>query len=195
MEGDDGETAAGLQMVDRGLHALADSAELIVDGDADGLEAALGRMLLFPEGAGRHGRADDIDELERRFDGTVGPHALDGGGDLRGVALLAVFVEDGFEFFARPVVDDLIGGQRLLAVHAHVERRVGHVGKAALRVVELRRRNAQIEQHPVDPVEAKRGEDRADVFKIIVYQRHFFSRAGTAASLRPPARPDHGRRR
>lgn len=49
MERNDNQTTAGVQVVDGGLHALPDCAKLIVDGDADGLEAALGRMLLFPE--------------------------------------------------------------------------------------------------------------------------------------------------
>ena len=40
---------AGVQVVDGGLHALPDRAELVVDGDADGLKAALGRMLLFSQ--------------------------------------------------------------------------------------------------------------------------------------------------
>ena len=96
MERNDNQTTAGVQVVDGGLHALPDRAKLIVDGDADGLKAALGRMLLFTQGAGRHGRADDVDQLQRCLDWVVGPHAFDGGGDLRGAALLAIFVENGF---------------------------------------------------------------------------------------------------
>jgi len=83
-------------MINRGLHALPDCAEFVVDGNADGLKAALGRMLLFSKRAGRHGRADDIDQLQRCFNGPVGTHAFNGGGDLRGVALLTVLVENGF---------------------------------------------------------------------------------------------------
>ena len=81
MERDDSQSTAGLQMINRGLHALPDCAEFVVDGNADGLKAALGRMLLFTQRLVRHGAADDVDKLERRLDRVILPHAVDGRGD------------------------------------------------------------------------------------------------------------------
>ena len=67
MKGNDGETAAGLQMVDRGPSMpwrTAPSSSLTAMRMAWKLRLA--GCCFSPEGAGRHGRADDIDELERR---------------------------------------------------------------------------------------------------------------------------------
>ena len=42
-------------------------------------------------------------------------------------------------------------------IHAHVERGVAGVGEAALVLVELHRRDAEVEQHAVDAVDAEVG--------------------------------------
>ena len=47
--------SAGIQAADRSLHHAADGAELIVHGDADGLKASLGGVLLFPQRLRGHG--------------------------------------------------------------------------------------------------------------------------------------------
>ena len=53
VEGNHRQAPAGIEAVDgRGEHPLH-GGELVVDGDADGLEAALGRVLLFPKRLGR----------------------------------------------------------------------------------------------------------------------------------------------
>lgn len=70
MEGDDGQSAAGIEAADRSLHHVADGAELIVHGDADGLKASLCGVLLFAQRLRGHGRADDVHQLQRRFDGA-----------------------------------------------------------------------------------------------------------------------------
>ena len=62
-----------------------------------------------------------------------------------GVALLAVLAQDAREAAAVPGVDELGGGQLLVGVHPHVERRVVGVGEAALARVDLHRGHAEVE--------------------------------------------------
>ena len=125
-------------------------------------------MLLFAQRLVRHGAADHVDKLDR----VVLPHAVDGRGDLRGVALLAVFKQDLLQLGARPVVHHVVGRKGLAAVHAHIERRVGHVGKAARAVVQLRAGNAKVEQNAVHSVQPKAFQNGGDIFKIVVDERH-----------------------
>ncbi len=61
-------------------------------------------------------------------------------------ALLAVMVDDVGEFGLVGLVDD-VGRARPLGAHAHVEGAVVAEGEAALRRVELHRRDADIEHH------------------------------------------------
>jgi hypothetical protein len=56
-------------------------------------------------------------------------------------------------------VDHLARRQWCVRVHPHVERGVPGVGEAPLVVVELQGRHPEVEQHPVDPVDASRPED------------------------------------
>ena len=58
MEGDDGQPAAGVQTVNGSAEHGRQGVQLAVDGDAQGLEAPLGRVLFLPERGGRHGGAD-----------------------------------------------------------------------------------------------------------------------------------------
>ena len=50
---------------------------------------------------------------------------------------------------AAPAVHHIIRSQLLLPVHAHIERRILHVGKAALGMIQLWRGNAEVEQNAV----------------------------------------------
>ena len=52
MEGDDSQPPAWVQTVHGGGEHLFHGGQLVVDGDADGLEAPLGRVLLFPQSLG-----------------------------------------------------------------------------------------------------------------------------------------------
>ena len=73
------------------------------------------------------------------------PAAHDLAGDPLGVALLAVLADHARDAAAVPRVDQLGGGQLLVGVHAHVERRVVGVREAALARVDLHRRHAEVE--------------------------------------------------
>ena len=60
-------------------------------------------------------------------------------------------VADNLPYFAFVRAGEPLGGSCAAArVHAHVERRIGAEAEAARRVVELRRRHAEIKQNAVD---------------------------------------------
>ena len=172
MEGDDGQSSAGIEAADRSLHHAADGAELIVHGDADGLKASLCGVLLFAQRLRGHGRANNVDQLQRRFDGRFLTRPADGCRDLRCIALLAVIIENAAQLALRPGVDDRPRRERVVLIHTHIERGVRHVGKAARSIVELRRRNAEVEQHAVHGRNPKGIEDRVDLRKIGMHERH-----------------------
>ena len=129
-------------------------------------------MLLFAQCPLGHGGFDDVHQLQRRLDRTVGAHALDCRRDLGRIALLTVFIQNPAQLVFGIVVDNFIGSQRTALVHAHVQRRVCHIRKAARAVVELRGRNAQIEEHPVNLVQIQGVQDQGNVFKVIMHQRN-----------------------
>ena len=59
------------------------------------------------------------------------------------------------------------------AVHAHVQRGVRHIGKAALGLVQLGRGHAEVEEHPVHALDAEGVQDRGGVGEVAVHKRHF----------------------
>ena len=129
-------------------------------------------MLLFAQRARGHGRTDDIGELKRRFDGlllAVLANSLRDGGR---IALLAVFKEDAAQLFIRIGIHDLARGQCSGLVHAHIERRVLLIGKAAGGIVELRRGNAEVKEHPVHAADAQLTQHVVERAEVGVYQRH-----------------------
>jgi hypothetical protein len=151
---DDRERAAGREAVaQRGRRAP--TRELVVDGDAHGLEQraksdgpvrapsapriAPTRSSLVRKGASR--AANDLAREPTR------------------ARLVAVLAEDADELLVARRVEQLPAlGARRRATHAHVERRAFPEREAARRVVDLMRGDAKVEQ---DPVEAKVG-DRGD---------------------------------
>ena len=86
--------------------------------------------------------ARSIGALER----PLGAPAHDRARDLPRVALLAEALEDQRELALVGLVHELARRELGRGVHAHVERRVGGVREAALRPVELHRRDAEVEQ-------------------------------------------------
>ena len=74
---------------------------------------------------------------------------LDHPGDAAGMAFLAEEAEDAGEIARLEAVDD-VGGAGAGLRHAHVERSVGAEGEAACGLVDLHRRDADVEHHAVD---------------------------------------------
>ena len=129
-------------------------------------------MLLFPQGRGGHGGTDDLRQLQGRRNGLFPAPLQYCAGDASGITLLAVVPQDTVEAILVPGVHHLIGRKSSALVHAHVERRLYHVGKAALRLVKLRRGHSQIEEHPVRPLDAEGAEDGGRVREISVDKLH-----------------------
>ena len=68
--------------------------------------------------------------------------------------------------------------QRLIGVHAHVERALVAVREAAVRVVELRRRHAEVEQGAADLVDAVVVERLGELVESAMARAHAGSELG-----------------
>src|SRR5690606_36374923 len=76
-----------------------------------------------------------------------------------GKTLLAVVLEDPGDLLLVGAGDPLGSADPRLRVHAHVQRAVIEEAEAALRVVQLRRGDSQIQQHAADgPTQALLGD-------------------------------------
>ena len=95
----------------------------------------------------RDGVGDDGGELRGRVDRSRRDDRL---GDAVREALVGIAANHVGQALHVVSVDDVVRTERLVGVHAHVERSVVAVGKATLGEVELRRRHAQVEQRPRD---------------------------------------------
>ena len=102
-------------------------------------------------------------------------------------ALLAVALEDRRKGRFVGLVDQL-GGAQALARHPHVERAVGGEGKAALRVLELVRGQAEVEHDAVEALDAGGGKVSGHVAEATFEHRELVP----LGSQPPPAR-DRGR--
>ena len=129
-------------------------------------------MLFFALCLARHRALDDIDQLERGLDRFLFALALDRRSDQRRIALFAVFKQDAADLLPAPAVDHVVRGQLLRPVHAHVERRVLHVGKAALGMVQLRRGYAEVEQDAVRARKAEAFEHLVDLAEVALDRGH-----------------------
>ena len=89
--------------------------------------------------------------------------------DGTGVALLAVVGDHLRQAGLGVLVDDTLGGQRLSAVHAHVERRVTPVGEPPFGEVQLRAADAEVKQDSHDISLACLSHDLGDVFEATVH--------------------------
>src|SRR5579862_1892980 len=141
VEGDDDEPPVVGKHVGRRIEAALKLAQLVVHMDAQRLEGARRGMdgETLRRGAERLGH--DLGQLRRACDRSGGGYCLR---DAARLLLLAV-AEDhvGEHALARGV--DEIGGALAVLAHAHVERTVGAEREAALRLVELEGRDAEIE--------------------------------------------------
>ena len=145
MEGDRRQAAVGRQQLPGRGQRLFELRQLVVDGDPQRLEGPLGGVTAGELGGDRNGGLDRVDELLRGRELLALPGAHDRAGDLRREALLAVLAQEPGQSPLVPRVDDLLGGQRLLGIHPHVQRGVVGVGEAALPRVDLHRGHPQVE--------------------------------------------------
>ena len=123
-----------------------DLAEFVVHPDAQRLEAA--RRRIDAGAVRRQHAADDGGEPAGRGDRRLGARGHDGARDAARRALLAEFEQQIGQLAFRQRIDQ-IGGGRAAAAHAHVQRAVGAEREAARRVIELERRDAEIQHHAI----------------------------------------------
>ena len=107
--------------------------------------------------AAAQGLFDHLGQVQRPGERLFGAAPQDGGGDAARLALVAVELEDMGQRAVVPAVDDVRRGLALVG-HPHVQRPVAHEGKAALGLVQLHRRHADVEHHPVQLRLAAPGE-------------------------------------
>src|SRR5439155_6955874 len=106
MEADHREASAGPQHRESGRQCGLEGAELVVDGDPQRLEDALGGMS-FAEADGRRNRGlDRLDEVARSFERLLFPAPHDRLRDLPRIPFLAVALEDRREIPFGGLVDD-----------------------------------------------------------------------------------------
>jgi len=138
-----------------GLSTALHLAELVVHRDPQPLEGP--RRAVDAGRVARDGAADDLGELRGGLDRRLGPGAQDVAGDAAGVPLLAELGDDADQLVLRQGVHQL-GRARPLSTHPHVERPVGTEGEAALRLVELERRHAEVHHHAIELGDAAFGQ-------------------------------------
>ena len=91
----------------------------------------------------------DLDELPSRLDSFLFPFRNNVLGNIGCEFFLAIIPQDTKEFLLTCPVDNVSCRSGLSAIHAHVERRVCHIGKTAVSRVKLIGGNAQIQNDAV----------------------------------------------
>ncbi len=92
------------------------------------LQAALRRMLLFAQCFRGHGALDHTDKLQRSQSACLRVSRSIAAA-ISGVALSPYSKQNAADLLAAPAVYHIIRGQLLLPVHAHIRRRILHIGK------------------------------------------------------------------
>src|SRR5262249_22274977 len=124
----------------------------VVHRDAQRLEGSGGGIALVPA-LRPHGAAYDLGQLSSGFDALQLARLDDGARHAAALSLLAVAPQDVGDLGLVGLIDE-IGSRGPALVHSHVERGGGAEGKAALVLIELHRRHAEVERHAVDFVDA-----------------------------------------
>ena len=151
--------AAGIQQLHHVLQRLFERVQLVVDRDAQRLKrAARAVAVVLHAHLFGDGRVHARHQIARRLQRDLR--------DARRPLLLRVIAQNAGDLRRAPRVDDLPRRQRLILIHAHVQRRVRVVGEAALGGVELMAAHAEVDHHTVDFFHAALSQQRLDVVKI-----------------------------
>src|SRR5215831_17039594 len=147
MKRDDDETGAWLKHVLGGGEPAHKFGKLFVDEDTQRLKRACGRMDRAV--VCTHDPRDNVRERARGADNVVVAGFDNRARDRPRMPLLAERGDDGGEIAFAGASDD-VSRARAVAPHPHVERAVEPERKTALRLVELHRRHAEIENDTID---------------------------------------------
>src|SRR3712207_5011255 len=91
----------------------------------------------------------DLRQSRRRLDRRLRPLPHDGARDAPAARLLAEPPDEVGQLALRKAIDEITRGDALLRVEAHVERSLVTKREPPLGLVELRRRQTEIEQNPI----------------------------------------------
>ncbi len=119
-------------------------AELVVQGDAQGLKGSRGRILVALAPA--DGVGDELGQGTGRGQVFAAARLDDGAGDLAGKAFLAKIPQDPLDLVFVRSAQEIRRGFTLRLVHTHVQRSVVAERKSALGTVELHGGDPQVEQ-------------------------------------------------
>ena len=169
MEGDHDQPAAGLEDALGGGEPGRKLGQFLVDEDTQRLERPRRRMDAVGPRVD-HG-ADDVGERAGGRDRRLGAGRDDGACATRRAKRSSPSVAMIAGEIALGGVRDHIGGARSVAAHAHVERTVEPERKAALGLVELHRRHADVEHHAVDGLVAELARHRVEIGEPVLDQR------------------------
>src|SRR5262249_23927603 len=120
VEADHGETTTRPEHLDGRRERVFERVQLLVHGDPQGLENALGRVALTEPGRRGDRRLDHVDELARALERLLPPPAPNRTSDLPCEALFPVAPEDLLELTLLRLVDELGRGDVRRGIHPHV---------------------------------------------------------------------------
>ena len=154
MKRDHTDPAAVIQKVDHGVKTLRQRCEFPVELDSQRLESPLrGMSSCFLE-FHRDRSFYDRDELPSCLDFVSAPRFHDVLCDIRCKTLFPIVPDYARKFTLGRAVHDIRRSPWLSSVHAHVERRVCHIGKATFRSIQLMRGYPKIKKYTVTSFKA-----------------------------------------
>ena len=143
---DDGEYATRRETITQTRQGALESHEFIVDGNAHRLKNA--RKVWRSTARSQHG-ADRIDEVVGGRERASFASSHDLAGQPRRPWFVSIRPQECRQVDLIDGVEQFVGAETGVGAHAHVERCPFAKGKAAREVVELMRRDAQVEQDAV----------------------------------------------
>ena len=88
-------------------------------------------------------------QMARRFQRRLRTRMGNGPGNPTRITIASVFPNNRGQLRFRPCVDHLRRRQDLRLIHPHIQRTISLHTESAVRVIQLRRANAQVQQHPI----------------------------------------------
>ena len=119
----------------------------------------------------RNAPLDDFDQFGRTRDFPFLSFRCDFLCDPAGKTLFPVFGKDSPQGFFRIGVDDFFRREALIRIHAHIQRAVRVIAESPALVVQLKARNAEIQQNAVHRFDSVFFQDVFEIFVIVVRDR------------------------
>src|SRR5690606_24587388 len=120
---------------------------------------------------------DQLDQLIGRSYGPLPAGGDDKAGDAIGPPLLPVLLDNAGKAPLVQLGEKVGGAFGGVGIHAHVEGDGPPVRKSPFRTVELVRREAQVKEGPIDPLDAHPIEDPGEVAKVAPGDDHSIAKS------------------